>query len=323
MRNIRFGRTDVEIPAVSLGTWGYSGANMAGDAPVGWSGHDDAKARAALAAAHASGITHWDTADVYGNGRAEGLIGDMWSTIPRDSIFLATKVGWDSGQFDHAYHPRLIRERFSRSLELLQTDFVDLYYLHHCDFGEGDRHLDEALEVLHELKREGKVRFIGLSDWNSTNIMRVIERVDPDVVQPYRNVVDDDFASSGLKSWVEDHDLGVAFFSPIKHGLLLGKYDAPVTFPEGDFRQRVDGFGDARVIERMKSARRALEEKWPDHPQPVLHGVIGAILADSATACALLGQRNPKQVDAAAQIGDPLSTEDAAWVRSLFSDQRL
>lgn len=323
MRKVRFGRTGVDVPAVSLGTWGYSGANMSGDVPVGWTGHDDDKAREALAAAWAAGITHWDTADVYGNGRAEGLIGQMWSSVPRESIFLATKVGWDAGPYDYAYHPRLIRDRFLRSLELLETDYVDLYYMHHCDFGDGDRHLDEAIDVFRELKESGRTRFIGLSDWNSSNIMRVIERVGPDVVQPYRNVMDDDYESSGLRSWVEEHDLGVAFFSPIKHGLLLGKYDRPVTFPEGDFRQRVEEFGDASVIERMKDARRALQEKWPDHPQPVLHGVIGAILSDCPTACVLLGQRNPGQVGAASAVGESLTAEDTAWVRSLYEIAKL
>jgi aryl-alcohol dehydrogenase-like predicted oxidoreductase len=323
MRKVRFGRTDVDVPAVSLGTWGYSGAAMAGDSPVGWSGHDDAKAKAALTAAYERGITHWDTADVYGNGRAEGLIGEMWTSVPRDEIFLATKVGWDHGPWEHAYHPRLIRDRFARSLDLLQTDYVDLYYLHHCDFGDGDRHLDEAIDVFRSLRDEGKVRFIGLSDWDSANIMRVIARVDPDVVQPYRNVMDDDYESSGLRTWVEDHDLGVAFFSPIKHGLLLGKYDRPVAFPVGDFRQSVEEFADATVIERMNEARRALEQKWPDHPQAVLHGVLGAILSNCATACVLLGQRNPAQVEAAAAVGEPLSPADARWVRSLYSAAAL
>lgn len=323
MRKLRFGRTGVDVPAISLGTWGYSGAHMSGESPVGWTGHDDEKAKAALAAAFDAGITHWDTADVYGNGRSEGLIGEMWNTVPREKVFLATKIGWDHGPHAHAYHPRFIRERFARSLELLATDWVDLYYLHHCDFGEGDRHLDEAIDVFRELKDEGKIRFIGLSDWDSTNIMRVIDRVDPDVVQPYRNVMDDDYESSGLRAWVEEHDLGVAFFSPIKHGLLLGKYDKPVSFPEGDFRQQIEEFGDAVVIERMKTARAALEAKWPDHPQAVLHGLLGAILTGCPTACVLLGQRNADQVRAAASVGDTLSASDAAWVRSLYAPPSL
>lgn len=323
MRMIRFGRTDVEVPAVSLGTWGYSGAQLSGDTPVGWAGHDDTLAKEALAAAWKAGITHWDTADVYGNGRSEGLIGEMWSVVPRDAIFLATKVGWDNGPYDHAYHPRLIRDRFSRSLELLQTDYVDLYYFHHCDFGDGDRHLDEALDVFHELRDEGKIRFIGLSDWNSSSIMRVIERIDPDAVQPYRNVIYDEFESSGLRAWVNDHDLGVAFFSPIKHGLLLGKYDRPVSFPEGDFRRRIKEFGSAAVIEKMKEARQQLEQRWPEHPQPVLKGVLGAILNDCPSACVLLGQRNPGQVEAASAAGDALSDEEATWVRSLYDLPKL
>lgn len=320
MRRIRFGRTGVDVPAVSLGTWGYSGANMAGDVPVGWSGHDDAKATEALAAAFESGIDHWDTADVYGNGRAEALIGAMWGKVRRDKVFLATKVGWDNGPFDHPYHPRQIRERFARSLDLLQTDSVDLLYFHHCDFGDGDRYLDEARDVFHELRDEGKIRYIGLSDWKASSIMRVIDRIDPDVVQPYRNVMDDDFASSGLATRVRDRDLGVAFFSPIKHGLLLGKYERPTTFPSGDFRQRIAEFRNATVIERVRAARRAIERRWPGHPQPVLFALLGSLLTDCASACVLLGQRSPQQVQAAAAAGELLSLEDAEWVRSLYAE---
>ncbi len=320
MRTLRFGRTGVDVPAISLGSWGFSGPNMAGDVPVGWSGHDDAKAAAALRTAFENGINHWDTADVYGDGRSETLIGSMWKEIPRDRILLASKVGWDPGGYEHFYHPELIRARLARSLELLGTDYVDLYYLHHCDFGDDDRFLDDAVALLREFRDEGKIRFIGLSDWDATKIMRVIERVDPDVVQAYRNVMDDAYVSSGLRDWVDTHNLGVAFFSPIKHGLLLGKYDAPVTFPDGDFRQRIDEFGDAAVIERAKAARRALEEKWAGRPEPVLHGVIGALFSDAPTACALLGQRNERQALAASAVGDALTREDSLWVRSLFAD---
>jgi aryl-alcohol dehydrogenase-like predicted oxidoreductase len=74
---------------------------------------------------------------------------------------------------------------------------------------------------MHRLRDEGKVRFVGLSDWDGSKIMQYVERVDPDAVQPYRNLVDDDYESSGLKAYVDAHDLGVAFFSPLKHGLLL------------------------------------------------------------------------------------------------------
>lgn len=319
MRAIRLGRTNVAVPAVSLGTWGHGGPRVTDSgASVGWKGHDDAEAKKAIAEAYRNGITHWDTADAYGDGHAEQLIGELWSEVPRQEIFLATKFGYIHGPAGHPYDPRFMREQAERSLRLMQTDVIDLHYFHHCDFGPGDRWLDGALGTMHRLRDEGKVRFIGLSDWDASRIMRVIERIDPDVVQPYRNVVDDDYESSGLKAWVDAHDLGVAFFSPLKHGLLLGKYDQPVDYGEGDFRSGVADFKDPEAIARYKRASAAMRERFAGHPEPVLHAVVGALLTDNPTACVLLGQRNPRQVAAAAAVGEALSRDDAEWVRAQY-----
>lgn len=318
MRTLRFGRTNVEVPAVSLGTWGHGGPKTSEGVAVGWSGHDDAQAREALVAAHRAGITHWDTADAYGDGHAEELIGSVWNEVPRQEIFLATKFGWVKGPHDHYYDPGFMRAQCERSLRLLRTDVIDLYYFHHCDFGPGDRWFEPALEVMRRLREEGKIRFIGLSDWSARKIMRFIERVDPDVVQPYRNVIDDDYEASGLKAWVDGHDLGVAFFSPLKHGLLLGKYDAPRSFPEGDFRSRIPEFGDAQFLERMRRARVEMERRFAGRREPVLHALVGALLAGNPTATVLLGQRNAGQVAAAASVGEALTEEEAEWVRRTY-----
>ena len=228
MRKIRFGRTNVHVPVISLGTWGHGGPNVSEGAAVGWTGHDDREAKEALVEAHRRGISHWDTADAYGAGHAEQLIGEVFAEgVPRNEIFLATKFGWVKGPHDHYYDPGFMRAQCEQSLRNVRTDVIDLYYFHHCDFGPRDEYFDGALATMRRLRDEGKIRFIGLSDWDSRKIMRFIERVDPDVVQPLRNVLNDDYEPSGLKKWVGDHDLGVAFFSPLKHGLLLGKYDAP------------------------------------------------------------------------------------------------
>jgi len=319
MRTIRFGRTNVQVPAVSLGTWGHGGPNISEGASVGWSGHDDRLAKEALIAAYRHGITHWDTADAYGNGHAEELIGQVFSEVPRKEIFLASKFGWVKGPSNHFYDPSFMRSQCERSLRNMRTDRLDLYYFHHCDFGPNDQYFDDALATMRQLRDEGKIRFVGLSDWNGSKIMRFIERVDPDVVQPFRNIVDDTYASSGLKKWVDDHDLGVAFFSPLKHGLLLGKYDQPHEFPKGDFRSGIPEFRDRVFIERMQRAREATARRFPDKAEPTLRAVVGALLTGNPTATVLLGQRNPKQVEAAAAIGDALSTQDAAWVRSVYA----
>jgi aryl-alcohol dehydrogenase-like predicted oxidoreductase len=318
MRKIRFGRTNVEVPAISLGTWGHGGPNTNHGASVGWSGHDDRLAKEALVAAYEAGMTHWDTADAYGNGHAEELIGEVLSTVPRSQIFIATKVGWVTGPTGRFYDPAFMRHQCERSLRNMRIETIDLYYFHHCMFGDDDAFFDDALATMRALRDEGKVRFIGLSDWSAARILKFIERVDPDAVQPYRNVVDDDYESSGLARHVADHDLGVAFFSPLKHGLLLGKYGEPQHFPEGDFRRGIPEFRDREAIERMQRAAREVRKRFEDHDEPVLHALTGAVLAGNPTATVLLGQRNPRQVDAASRVGEALSNDDAGWVRRIY-----
>jgi len=319
MRTIRFGRTNAQVPTISLGTWGHGGPNPNEGASVGWSGHDDRLAKEALVAAHRLGITHWDTADAYGAGHAEALIGEVFAEgVPRSEIFLATKFGYIRGPSGRSYDPAFMRAQCEASLQNMRTDVIDLYYFHHCDFGPDDSYFADALATMRSFRDEGKIRFIGLSDWDASRIMQFIERVDPDVVQPYRNLVDDAYASSGLERYVDAHDLGVAFFSPLKHGLLLGKYDAPQEFPEGDFRSGIADFRDPVAIERMKRAAAAVRARFAGKAEPVISAVTGALLTGNPTATVLLGQRNPKQVEAAAMVGEPLDAEDAEWVRAQY-----
>lgn len=320
MENILLGKTGQTVARISLGTWSYGGENKSGNISVGWAGQKDVDSQKALVRAWERGINHWDTADVYGNGRSEQVIGAMWEVVPRNDVFLASKVGWDKGGFSHYYDPSLMRRRIERSLKNLQVDEIDLYYLHHCNFDSAEI-FNSAVESLYRFRDEGKIRFIGLSDWSCAKIMEFIRPLDPDVVQPYRNVMDDDYDASGLKTWVEDQNLGVCFFSPIKHGLLTGKYKKPVTFPEGDFRRNVRDFENPDIIKKMQKNRKKLEKRFADHPQPVLHGVIDGLLSDSPTGCALLGMRNPDQVDAATFLGAILSREDARFVRELYQSE--
>lgn len=318
MQTIRFGRTNAQVPAISLGTWGHGGPNTNEGIPVGWSGHDDGQAKDALVSAWRRGITHWDTADAYGDGHAEQLIGEAFREVPRGDIFLATKFGWIKGMSGHFYDPAFMRSQCEQSLRNLRTDVIDLYYFHHCDFGPNDIYFDEALRVMRQLRDEGKIRFIGLSDWDSGKILRFIARVDPDVVQPYRNVIDDAYESSGLKRWVDDHDLGVAFFSPLKHGVLLGKYDAPHEFPQGDVRSRVAEFRDPAFLVRIRHARDEMKKRFANHHEPVLHALTAALLTGNPTATILLGQRNPRQVEAASILGEALDADQADWVRAVY-----
>ena len=320
MRKVILGKTGVKVPAVSLGTWSHGGLKFAGKSSVGWAGQEERNSYDALVKAWELGITHWDTADVYGDGKSEQNIGCIWGTVPRNDIFIATKVGWDQGLYSHHYHPDLMRDQLEKSLKNLKTDIIDLYYFHHCMFGKKEEYFDDSLEMMRRFKEEGKIKFIGLSDWRMNKIMKFIDRVDPDVIQPYRNVMDDDYESSGLKRWVENHNAGVCFFSPIKHGLLMGKYTEPPEFPKGDFRSSISEFSDKKIINKMTENRKLLLEKFKDHPESILHGLLDSLLTDLPTGCVLLGQRNPDQVESASKVGTPMTKKDAQWVKSLYQN---
>lgn len=319
---IRLGRTNVRVPVVGLGSWSFGGLQWTGNYSVGWSGHDEVEAHRALVESLDRGITHWDTADVYGHGHAEELIGEALKDIPRDMVFLATKVGYDSGGFDFYYQPDFMRRRLERSLRNLRTNHVDLHYLHHCDFGRNDARRDEAVAAVRAFQQEGKVRFIGLSDWDCSKIAAQIDGVDPDVVQCYRNVLDDSYTDSGLATKVKDNDLGVVFFSPLCHGLLLGKYDKPTSFPDGDHRANVRGFGDAAVLEALRRAAVRVRAHFPSLPEPVLSALIAPLLHDYSGSCVLLGLRSPDQVRAASDAVARLPVCEVEWVLSAYEEAR-
>ena len=318
MRTIILGNTETPVSVISLGAWSYGGPNLSGTMAVGWSGQQDEDSIKALLRCYELGINHWDTADVYGHGKSELIIGSLWDKVNRSEIFLATKSGFNSGKYQHFYHPEHMRKQMEQSLINLRTDYVDLMYLHHCNFGDHDEYFSDALEAVRRFQEEGKTRFVGLSDWDLSKIMRYIDDVRPDVVQPYRNVMNDTYESSGLKTWIDKNNAGVCFFSPIKHGLLTGKYTKPAKFGAGDMRGGIEEFTNINIIRRMQKNKALLEKRFADHPNPVMHGIVDALLIDAKSGCVLLGQRNVNQVNTASTLGTIMSENDTNWVRRLY-----
>jgi len=319
MNYTNLGKTGEKVSTISLGTWAFGGPGTIGkNIPVGWSNQKEDDSKKVLFSAADKGINHWDTADVYGDGKSELIIGTVWGEIKREDIFLATKVGWDMGGFDHYYHPILMKKNIERSLSNMKTDYIDLLYLHHCNFGKNGEYFSEAINIINTFKEQGKVRFLGISDWSCKKIMHFINRAAFDVVQPYRNVMDSSYSSTGLKDFILDNDLGVCFFSPIKHGLLTGKYLTPPIFEKGDHRANIKEFFDQNFLDKIIINKKKMEERFSYHSHPVMHGLIGALLSDSPTGCVLLGQRDLHQLDIALTLGEALSSEDANWVRNIY-----
>ena len=204
-----------------------------------------------------------------------------------------------------------IPEKTDRQLE--EIEGIDPF-----KYGKNEEFFDDALDVLTKFLESGKTKFIGLSDWSDKKIMQYIDRVSPDVVQPYRNVMDDSYEISGLKNYIDSNNVGVCFFSPIKHGLLTGKYKMPPKFKDGDYRKNVEAFNNQEIIDLLLMNKEKLSDRFSNHSQPVMHGLISPILEDAPTGCVLLGQRNEEQVNKASQLGGVISKEDAEWVKKLY-----
>ena len=130
--------------------------------------------------------------------------------------------------------------------------------------------------------------------------------------------MDNDYEISGLKTAVKKNNIGVCFFSPLKHGLLTGKYKNVPKFKDGDHRSGVKEFYDPKIIQKILDNCKKLEKKFSEHKYPVMYGVINSLFFDSPTSCVLLGQRNNNQVNIASSLGDVLSKDETKWVKSLY-----
>ena len=111
----------------------------------------------------------------------------------------------------------------------------------------------------------------------------------------------------------------MCFFSPLKHGLLTGKYATPKAFDTGDHRSGIKEFSDRDIIEKMQENKLLLKQRFKASQNPIMHGIVNALFSDAPTGCVLLGQRNIQQVEVASKLGDVLSKKDTDWGRALYA----
>src|SRR3989338_4346424 len=163
-RNLK--STNLNVSEISLGCWTLGGPNVNHQGiPCGWKAVDEKEVMSAVHFALDQGVNHFDNADIYGNGKAERLLAKSLGEKTKD-VIIATKVGYFLGTAEHAYDPIHIRHQCEQSLKNLNRDVIDIYYFHNCSFGPNDLYLEEALATFQKLKEEGKIRYIGLSDWS-------------------------------------------------------------------------------------------------------------------------------------------------------------
>jgi 1-deoxyxylulose-5-phosphate synthase len=282
----RLGSSELEISEISLGSWLTYGGGV-----------ERAQAEACVAMAFEVGVNFIDTANVYARGAAESFLGEVLAGRPRDSYILGTKLFWpmngDSG---------LSREQVFKQLDLsllrLKTAYVDLYQCHRYDW---DTPLEETMEALTEVVRQGKVRYLGFSEWPPDRIQAALDLPDVEKFvssQPqysilWREPESDVFplcAANGISQIV---------WSPLAQGALTGKYRPGEAPPAGsraasqDMGWAMDRFRDDDILEAVQRLRPIADGLGITMAQLALAWV----LRRDEVACAIIGASRPKQVE--------------------------
>ena len=230
VRYRRLGRTELQVSEVGFGCWGIGG-NAHGHS---YGPTDNTESLRAVARAFELGCTFFDTADVYGHGLSEKLLGQALGKH-RQSCVIATKVGCDfyHGPFRKNFDPEYIGQALDKSLQRLRTDYIDLYQLHNPPLMMLER--GEHYEVLDNLKQSGKIRHYGVSVHDAYEGSMAVHTGKPDAIQVEYNLLRQD-PDEELFPQALDSDIGLIIRSPLCSGILSGNYSADATFDPSDVR---------------------------------------------------------------------------------------
>lgn len=299
MEKRRLGASDVEISSVILGTWQAGKSN--------WVGIEDSETTEAIQAAFDAGITTFDTAEVYGSGHSEEIVGKALAAV-RDQVVIATKVF-----ANHLAYPQVIRA-CEDSLKRLQTDYIDLYQIHwpSGSFNSEVVPIEETMRALDVLKTSGMVRALGVSNFSKAQIAEAAQYGVIDSLQPpyslfWRQVEQD------AMPYCQEQSVAILAYSALAQGLLTGKFGPDHSFEESDIRRKNKLFKG----EHYQRAQAALGDLRPiaQRYDCTLAQLAIAWLIRQPQTSAIVGARNAAQaVQNAAAAAVNLSEDDLAAI---------
>ena len=306
---VRLGKSDVFVNPIGLGANAVGGQNL-------YPNMDDQSGRDLVRAAIESGITLIDTAKMYGPYRSEELIGEVVEEMGcRDKVILATKIGpkYIDGDMLMDNSIDFLRSEVDEALKRLQTDYIDLLYIHYPDETTPK---DEAVGALKELKDAGKIRAIGLSNFSPDQLKEANKDGYVDVFQGQYNLLDRTAEQSYLPYTREQNISFIPYF-PLASGLLTGKYSKEDTFD--DFRASMPQFqGDefAANLEKVEQVRKIAEEKG----EKVAHVVLAWYLAQEGIDVLIPGAKRADQVHSNVKTLDVrLTAEEIQTISEIFN----
>ncbi len=288
-----------QVPRIGVGCWAIGGPFFMDGRADGWGEVDDTQSLRALALAHELGARLFDTADAYGTGHSEELLGKAFAGR-RDDVVIATKFGFTHDRDQRALTgtdvtPDYARKACAASLKRLRTDHVDLYQIHVGEMSEGEA--DALGDVLEQRAEAGDIGVWGWSTDDAAAARRMLKYPHFRAVQQHLNLFHDGPEMIGL---CEDNDLVDLNRSPLAMGLLTGKFTAGSQLPPDDVRAAghswVEGFKDGRPTAEALGRLDAVRDLLTTGGRTVPQGALGWILARSPRTVPIPGFKTEAQI---------------------------
>ncbi|PRS01591.1 oxidoreductase [Bacillus atrophaeus] len=310
MQKTRIGKSDLQVFPIGLGTNAVGGHNLYPDL-------NEETGKELIREALRNGVNLLDTAYIYGVGCSEELIGEVLREYNREDVIIATKAAHrkegDDFVFDNS--PAFLKQSVEDALKRLQTDYIDLFYIH---FPDDHTPKDEAVKALHELKKEGKIRAIGVSNFSLEQLKEANKDGYVDVLQGEYNLLNRE-AESTFFPYIMENNISFVPFFPLVSGLLAGKYTEDTTFPEGDLRREQENFQGDLFKENIKKVNQLapIAEK---HNVGIAHVVLAWYLARPEINILIPGAKRAEQLkDNMKTVNVELTKEDISFIDELFA----
>ena len=318
MKRQKLGNSSMEITKIGFGSWAVGGPGY----EFSWGKQDDNDSIKAIHKCLELGVNWIDTAAVYGAGHSEEVVGEAVKQWSGQKPFIFTKCTnlWDENKkVYHYYKPESIRKECEDSLRRLKMDAIDLYQMHWPP--DDDSEIDPAWETMAKLKDEGKVKHIGVSNFNVKQ-MEQAKRIAPITsLQPPYSLLRRKIEKEILP-YCKEQNIGVIVYSPMASGILTGAMtkERARNLPDNDWRKRSPNFTEPKISSNLKVVDKLKEigTKYGRVPGEI---AVAWVLSNHAVTGAIVGARNEKQVNGVYNASElELSNDDLAEINNLIED---